>query len=125
MLENLHVGGGTPSPTSISAITGFHAHVYFDATTRDTAWALRETIAAQFPFMVGRFHEKPVGPHPRWSYQVAFSPASFGEFVPWLMLNRAGLTVFIHPETGDELGDHVERALWLGEILDLNLDALK
>lgn len=106
-------------------ISGYHAHVYFDATSRDRAWALREAIAQRFPMEVGRFHEKPVGPHPRWSYQVAFTPAQFGEFVPWLMLNREGLTVFIHPETGDQLSDHAQRALWLGEMLDLNLDALR
>ena len=107
------------------SITGYHAHVYFDAATRDKAWALRETIAKRFELQVGRFHEKPVGPHPRWSYQIAFPPQRFGEFVPWLMLNRDGLTVFIHPETGDELGDHAERALWLGELLELHLDALR
>ncbi|HJS33433.1 MAG TPA: DOPA 4,5-dioxygenase family protein [Alphaproteobacteria bacterium] len=109
----------------MAAIAGYHAHVYFDAATRDRAWTLRETIAKTFDIPVGRFHERPVGPHPRWSYQIAFAPERFGTIVPWLMLNRAGLTVFIHPETGDELGDHVERALWLGEMLELYLDALR
>ena len=31
---------------------------------------------------------------------------SFPDIVPWLMLNRRGLTVFVHPETGDNLADH-------------------
>ena len=37
------------------------------------------------------------------------------------MLNRAGLTVFAHPETGNELADHRDNALWMGEKLDLDL----
>ena len=37
------------------------------------------------------------------------------------MLNRDGLTVFVHPGTGDDLADHRDHALWLGEKLELNL----
>ena len=105
--------------------TGYHAHVYFDAASRDKAWALRERVGKALPVAVGRFHEKPVGPHPRFSFQVAFTPEQFSTVVPWLMLNRDGLTVFLHPETGDALTDHAERALWMGEIWPLNLDALR
>jgi len=109
------------------AITGFHAHVYFDAATRERAWALRERVGETFAdrVVVGRFHERPVGPHPRWSFQIAFAPAAVDLVVPWLMLNRDGLTVFLHPETGDALGDHADRAAWMGELLPLNLDALR
>jgi aromatic ring-cleaving dioxygenase len=49
----------------------------------------------------------------------------FGELIPWLSLNRAGLTVFIHPQTGDELADHTEHALWMGNIEPLVLSALE
>ena len=77
-------------------VTGYHAHVYFDAATRDQAWALRNLIEENFDIEMGRFHEKPVGPHPRFSYQVAFTPAQFGQIVPWLARHRGGLTVFVH-----------------------------
>ena len=43
-------------------IKDWHAHVYFDAATRDAAWALRERIEKQFDIVMGRFHERPVGP---------------------------------------------------------------
>ena len=112
----------TKAPPTAS---GFHAHVYFDATTRDKAMALRERVGKAFAVQVGRFHEKPVGPHPRWSYQLAFSPEQFGAIVTWLMLHRDGLTIFVHPETGDEIADHTRHALWMGEMLDLDLDALR
>jgi DOPA 4,5-dioxygenase len=112
--------------TKPTSVTGYHAHVYFDAATRERAWRLRETVAGAFPAaQIGRFHEKNVGPHPRWSFQIAFAPDQFDRIVPWLMLNRDGLTVFLHPETGDALTDHAERAIWMGELLPLNLDALR
>ena len=44
-----------------------------------------------------------VGAHPGAIYQVAFAPDQYAVFIPWLMLSRGGLTVFLHPETGDEL----------------------
>lgn len=105
----------------VSGIDGYHAHVYFDATTREPAQALRSAIVERFEVEMGRWHEKPVGPHPRWSYQVAFKPELFPEIVPWLMLNRRGLTVFLHPNTGDGLADHRDHPTWMGEMLELDL----
>ena len=110
----------------MTAIESYHAHVYFDARTRDAAWALRERLPAVFPKAeIGRFHERPVGPHPRWSFQIAFGPDDFDQVVPWLMLHRAGLTVFLHPNTGDAYTDHADRAVWMGELLPLNLEMLR
>ena len=88
-----------------SDIDSWHAHVYFDGPSRDAAWALRDRIAADLAgrFEMGRFHERPVGPHPMWSYQLVFAPAQFVAVVGWLTLNRNGLDVFVHPNTGDAL----------------------
>lgn len=105
-------------------ITGYHAHVYFDESTVEQARALRERVSADFDYAVGRFHEKNVGPHPRWSFQIAFEPDAFGTIVPWLALNRKGLTVFVHGRSGDDIYDHTELAMWLGESVELKLDAL-
>ncbi len=104
-----------------SAVESYHAHVYFSEATRAPARELREAIDAQFDVAMGRWHEKEVGPHPRWSYQVAFEPAVFHELVPWLMLNRRGLTIFLHPNSGDGLADHRDHPTWMGEMLDLKL----
>ncbi len=103
------------------SITGYHAHVYFDAGTREEARAIREAVEARFLVAMGRWHEKPVGPHPCWSYQIAFAPEIFAEIVPWLALNRQGLTVFLHPESGDDLADHRDHAVWLGPSATLDL----
>lgn len=106
-------------------ITGYHAHVYFDAGTLDQARGLCEAAREAFGVEMGRMHERPVGPHPRWSCQLAFAPEIFAQIMPWLALNRNGLTIFTHPETGDVIADHTEHAIWMGELLDLNVDALR
>ncbi|HEY1609016.1 MAG TPA: DOPA 4,5-dioxygenase family protein [Paraburkholderia sp.] len=110
----------------IDAIRSWHAHVYFDAASRDAAWALREVIEARFAgvMQMGRFHERPVGPHPMWSYQLAFENAAFPSIVAWLVLNHGALDVFIHPNTGDALRDHRDCPLWIGRSYPLNLAAL-
>ena len=104
-----------------STIERYHAHVYYDQASKPVAAALRQAVSERFDVSVGRWHDKPVGPHPRWSYQLAFEPRLFGLLIPWLALNRNGLTIFIHPETGDALSDHRDYALWMGEVLELDL----
>ncbi|PXW23852.1 DOPA 4,5-dioxygenase family protein [Paraburkholderia caballeronis] len=110
----------------LAEIRNWHAHVYFDAATRDAAWALREAIEARFPreLQMGRFHERPVGPHPMWSYQLAFEPAEFTTIVAWLALHHGALDVFVHPNTSDALRDHRDCALWIGRSYPLNLSVL-
>jgi DOPA 4,5-dioxygenase len=106
-------------------IESYHAHVYYDAETKPRAERLREAIGARFAVELGRWHDRPVGPHPCWSYQVAFAPPVFAELVPWLALHRDGLVIFLHPNTGDPLADHRDYALWMGAKMELDLDALK
>ena len=54
---------------------------------------------------------------PRWSYQIGFAPAQFSEVVSWLALNHEALDVFVHPNTDNELRDHRDCTLWLGEVI--------
>ena len=109
-----------------AAITSWHAHVYFDAASREAAWTLRTAIEGALAgrVVIGRFHERPVGPHPMWSYQLAFDADAFTAVVSWLALNHGALDVFMHPNTGDELRDHRDSAIWLGRSYTLNLTAL-
>ena len=106
----------------MTEIKSYHAHVYFDADTVDQARALCETARDRFGVQMGRVHEKPVGPHPMFSCQLAFAPDLFDQVMPWLALNRQGLIVFAHPETGDNLADHRDHAIWMGTGLPLRLD---
>ena len=106
-------------------IKGFHAHIYYDPATRDVASRVRDGLAERFEVELGRWHDRPVGPHPQAMYQVKFAPDQFGGLVPWLMLHREGLDVLVHPSTGDDVGDHTDHALWLGEKLALNIEVLR
>jgi aromatic ring-cleaving dioxygenase len=112
-------------PWPLAAIASFHAHVYFDgASQRETAIALRTRIGERFSVTLGRVHEVAFGPHARAMYQVAFDTPTFGNFVPWLMINRQGLAVLVHPNTHYPRRDHLVHALWMGEILAIEADGL-
>ncbi|MDD9982164.1 MAG: DOPA 4,5-dioxygenase family protein [Gammaproteobacteria bacterium] len=111
--------------TAVPEVTGYHAHVYYDEASRADAAEVREALDARFAVRLGRWRDEPVGPHPEPMYQVAFAPDQFNRIVPWLMLNRRGLTVLVHPETGHDLEDHRDRALWMGRVLELRLDVLR
>ena len=122
-----------PAPTSAAPpadpeiIRDYHAHVYYDpASSRDRAARLRERVAAAFPqAKLGRWHDELVGPHPESMYQIAFPRALLASFLPWLMLNRDGLTILLHPGTGNDYADHSEHAVWFGAVLPLRLEVLK
>lgn len=103
-------------------IEDYHVHVYYDADTKPKAEALRAKLEAAFPSAIyGRWHDKPVGPHPHWSYQVHFAKELFPEMVPFIALERDGLTVLIHPNTGDDLRDHRDFPMWMGSMPALDL----
>ncbi len=105
----------------IETIESYHAHVYFDgAEARERAALLRDEIAARFSVQMGRWRDQPVGPHPMAMYQVAFERDLFPTLVPWLMLNRRGLTIVVHPNTDRPKDDHLKHALWLGAVLELD-----
>jgi len=60
-----------------------------------------------------------------------FTPAQFGAFIPWLVINRGPLSALLHPntiinkETGehDVFRDHTQRATWLGDRIPLDYGA--
>jgi len=107
-------------------ITGYHAHLYYASDTRSVAERLRRAIGEGFPqARIGSWHDEPVGPHPVSMYQVAFAIEEFPGLVPWLMLNREGLDVLVHPLTDDSVADHTRFALWLGKPLPLRTEVLR
>ncbi len=122
-----------PTPASAAPLTDpevikhYHAHIYYDpASSRDRAARLRERVAAAFPeATLGRWHDALVGPHLQSMYQIAFPRNLLATFLPWLMLNRDGLTILLHPGTGDAYADHTDHAVWLGGTLPLRLDVLR
>lgn len=108
-----------------ATITGWHAHVYFSEAELDRAKTLCEAVRDHFDIQMGRMHPAPVGPHPTGSCQLSVPPQKFAAVMAWLTLNRNGLTVFTHAETGDVLADHTEHVVWLGVSEALRLDVLR
>jgi len=111
----------------VDVITDYHAHIYFaegDNAARDGSIALREHIIDSFDGIEGMTREVAGGPHPTPMVQVNFPIVRFDDVVPWLMLNRGELSVLVHPVTGHDVADHGDHALWLGEPLPINFDAL-
>jgi aromatic ring-cleaving dioxygenase len=106
-------------------IRDFHAHIYYDPEEVELAKRLAVAAQKRFPIAVGHFHLRPVGPHPRGSVQLTVPKAAFGDVAQFLALNRGGLTVFAHAETGDDLADHSKHVIWFGpsEPLDLSIFA--
>jgi aromatic ring-cleaving dioxygenase len=85
---------------------------------------LAEAVTGNFAVTIGGFFDKPVGPHPVANLQLIFTPAEFANVVPWLMLNRGGFDVLIHPLTADSVRDHDADAAWLGKPVELKLHVL-
>jgi aromatic ring-cleaving dioxygenase len=112
------------TPADPNSITEYHIHVYYDAATREKAAQLREWVESRFTVRMGRWHENPVGPHPTSMYQIAFAPQVFPALAPFVMLNRMGLTVLLHPESGRPRDDHTLHATWMGAVLPLKTEIL-
>lgn len=57
-----------------------------------------------------------------------FTPAQFGAFIPWLVINRGPLSALVHPNTEDEgegERNHTQRATWMGTPMPLDLSIFK
>ena len=59
------------------------------------ARTLCETAAAKFNVAMGRVHERPVGPHPDWSCQLAFKPVQQALQLPPTHIANEGMQ-FVH-----------------------------
>ena len=99
----------------------YHAHVYFDEASEGAARQLCIAAWQNHHVSLGRFHRRPVGPHPCWSCQLAFDGDQFENIMPWLEAHRGELTILIHPIMGDVYAEHTQLAGWMGQACDLNL----
>jgi DOPA 4,5-dioxygenase len=109
----------------VADITDFHAHVYFDAETRETAERVRDALVRRFDVRPGALVGRPVGPHTKGMFQVTIAPEQFATVVPWLMLHRDGLSVLVHPTTDDVVADHETNPLWMGEVIPIDIECVR
>ena len=106
-------------------IRNFHAHVYFDPATRITAERVRDALVRDFDAKITALVDEPVGPHPKPMFQVTIAPEQFALIVPWLMINREGLTILVHPSTDDPVADHDSRPIWMGQPIPIDVEMVR
>src|SRR5438128_6290308 len=111
--------------TQSVAKLGYHAHIYYDPTsTRAVAERVCAAIGEKFRVEIDGFRDTPVGPHPIANVLVIFKLDQFEHVVPYLMLNRDGLDVLVHPLTENAVEDHSSYAIWRGNPVELKLHTL-
>lgn len=105
----------------------FDAHIYFSLEEKEEAKNFRDQMREIFKgrtFFVGDLIPKKVGPHPMPMFEANFPREIFSEVVLWLMENRRGFSILVHPLTGDDYTDHTKGVMWLGNSIELNLNKL-
>lgn len=107
-------------PRAYTDIKSYHAHIYFDEDSFEKAALLRRWAAERFPVELGNWNLEPRGPHVTPSFYFGFTNDLLPVLVPWLQLNSLGLTILIHPNTGDGRADHLYYALWVNRAQPVN-----
>ncbi|HDS1579484.1 DOPA 4,5-dioxygenase family protein [Stenotrophomonas maltophilia] len=108
------------TPRAYTDIKSYHAHIYFDEDSFAKAALLRRWAAERFPVELGNWNLEPRGPHVTPSFYFGFTNDLLPVLVPWLQLNSLGLTILIHPNTGDGRADHLHYALWVNRAQPVN-----
>jgi aromatic ring-cleaving dioxygenase len=123
---------------------GYDVHVVFQTTQLDQARELFEDFLAyvdaeQIPHQRAIIFERPVGPWPTPMWQILLRGETatrdlerdLGKCLAWLMINRRGFSVMVHPNTltvgefGGGYMDHKEYATWIGPSMELKLDIFR
>ena len=104
----------------------YHVHVYFNADEAEVAERVRVGLKEEFGLRGGSVREQPVGPHTKAMFVFTVNGNEMAAITEWLSesTHREGLSVLIHPRSGDELLDHTALAHWIGDPVSLDLSKL-
>ena len=97
----------------------YHAHVYWQNEDQRMKALQARLPLTEMGCTVGTMWDRPIGPHPRASYQANYTAANADSVES--LLRSTGLTVLLHEDTDDDMRDHTTGARWLGETLALDL----
>lgn len=102
----------------------FHAHIYFDLNEMSLAQELNTKITDELSYLTRfqQFYVQPIGPHPKAMIEFHFGEPDLAMMKIWLEKNRRSFSVLIHEDTQNDVRDHLENILWLGERLEINFD---
>jgi len=104
----------------------YHFHLYYPVEMIEKAKNILDKLKQEKEdIQIGTIWDKPVGPHPVGSCQIKITDKNFYEMIEWFFINRQGLSLFIHADTGDDHIDHTDYVLWMGKEYKLNLDIFK
>ncbi|MCJ8276692.1 MAG: DOPA 4,5-dioxygenase family protein [Bdellovibrionales bacterium] len=103
-------------------IKWYHFHIYFEDKDLETLHPILEKLKEVQGLRIGHAHRRPVGPHPVGSCQVTVPSHLFEPTLQWFMRERNGLSLFIHPVSGDDYSDHTDHVVWLGKPYKLNIE---
>ncbi|RZZ83033.1 DOPA 4,5-dioxygenase family protein [Pseudoxanthomonas winnipegensis] len=112
-------------PEKIDEIVAYHSHIYFTAETRHIAERLNEELQDQFKIWDYRWLDAANGLHPQPMFRFAILKEDFQRYVEWIVRVREGLTVLVHPITGDDFVDHTYLAIWIGGRLELGVARMR
>jgi len=105
----------------------YHAHVYFDVSSRQTIEVVQNGLRHHFGdrIRVSSLREKPIGPHPLPMFEVIFPEQEHDAVRHWLENNRLEHDVLMHPVMKNDLIAHQKFADWLGKELPLDYSVLR
>ena len=111
------------SRSKLLKIEWFHSHVYFKPEEYEKAARVRENIIRGIGqnARVYELVDHPIGPHPLPMFEVDFPSSNLGKVIEVLLTYREGLSILVHPLSGDDIADHTEYPMWIGKPLELNL----
>lgn len=107
----------------VSSVKAYHAHIYFEEgqQTENEAREITEAVKCLFAEYVESAEKIGlVGPHTAPNYAVHLTKEGFSKIVPWLQLNNRGLSILIHPDSGEDVKDHLGPSMWLGTPVPYN-----
>lgn len=129
-------------PNNIPSIKSWHVHVQFwydDTYDRNKAWALRTKFMNDFKSLLSdkvceddffndvklcmfNFNHGPIGPWLFSEFSVFFTDELYFEVSSWWMQNRGKFNILIHPNTGCQIQDHTDWALWGGDSFPVDIN---
>lgn len=105
----------------------FDAHIYYTEAQLPQLYDLRDLLANNFSqqqVFVGDIIPVLAGPHKLPMMEVNFVGEIFAEFVLFLMKHRQDLSILVHTISGNDLYDHTQGAIWLGQQIELDYSRL-
>ncbi|MFU8925975.1 DOPA 4,5-dioxygenase family protein [Acinetobacter puyangensis] len=108
------------------ASLNYHLHFFFDLEQNADVEMIHQALGQDLPKQVKIFPLllRPAGPLPKPMFMLEFGQESLDTVLEQLQPYQTQYSIFIHPDLENEYLAHTQYAIWLGQPLKLNLDAL-